>query len=1501
MYVVQTGLRVYGVLKPRCILGPKLPFVLSTRIGLLAAMSKTKHIDVCIVIALREEFRELFNEVADIVEPFRDDLTGRYYFLFARPSAAPNDPYQCVATFIGNMGPVDAALATQDMVTMWKPKTVVMLGIAAGIHEDVRLGDVVYATQVDGYIESAKAEPVLGTEQFQLAPGGSIYRCSEQFIRLFDAFEFVHKDAYDQWRSQCATDLKSLINSRGRDVLREAALLRDSVAIEGVHLASGPIVGASIAFTKWLHKRDRTLKALEMEAYGFVKAVLNPLKASSTVVLRGISDFGDERKKELDQVGGGGAIRRYAVRNALRFLWNLLSVGGLPKLSRRSSGPRNGKRTADSAALRKVRRLSLVAVQDAGFIIDDPGGHPSGEIRLEQNLYVNRSIEEEIYRYFDTSHQDDPPFIMVAGEAGFGKTSLLWQMHGTLMQRDRWEPWFIKSTFLLGQSPGDGRRSSLVRQNMNVQQLELAASAMQTQGIRPAVLIDTADILLGNENDRYFLIDMLLALRECGCAIVVATRPQEAAYLRSLEDIKRLDLRDYNDQELEDAISKHVKRFYARTSVRDLSEHVQRIRNAVASGLPVHDVCKNPLTLRMLFTLYAPEEVSLEINAFSLYEDFWNMRVVRDHRAGSPYPQHGTDDLTQTASAIALVMLAEGSPEVDHRLVEGILPEMKGSERELKQLVSRGIIRLSEGRTLRFFHQTFFEHSAARSLLTRFRARSIGLLEERMKDRPNDLFVSPIFEHLLLLCESQPTPIRTEAECAFTRLLGDTSLIARSSAIYIYGHQQRLSDRSFRVVQNALPSEETAIVSRFVNIAHNMPHLRIRHLMEHLDAIWERHKWEEQYDVLELLERLAARSPELTMEYLYRHRILAMIAKMPPLGYLSLFKTLVTLVGRDSSLCDTRLIERLLDTLTATRNRNLQTGILNTLREIAKYSGEECLPDRCEKVLHAHLQSVKDSTAFQGFGRVFAQGWRLSKTSINEILARINQAEVFVFKSWLYAVSELLLASDVDEAEAAKVWRHYRDESDLSRQWQWSNIVLPRILRGNTDAAPGAGNSKTVVHYFRDGAKKLIARESEAFISMTQMDKGDLPSISMACVQIISAINYARLPTEVLTDLLDCKPLERVEPWLAETGFANLLAEAYAAGHPGATSAAQLLMQTPRAYPAKVVSAVATGLTKLAGSGQTILENTIRLLVKTDNAGGLNRLLESDTGPSSEFLRKIQPELSAMRQRLVGSSSGAKRRQGVWLWTYLLNMGLDAPPSMDQLQQLMTRESDRQAYAWLAFLFGPSLAKGDYDLEKVMEALLPLCTDNDENLREKAMAGLFEAVINAPDPPARFAGRVLEAALNRPTNANRLSKIGMLIDRLISESTELAASLVEQLLQAPEVAELGHQAKRVLITRLRQPIRTLFRLSSFDLHQRLLDIVPNVDPFMGRILVDAACHDAFLETVPILDGILCHPDVDGKVKELIRRHKHQRERTTGGGSWPELYNEFIEKEPELTI
>ena len=284
--------------------------------------------DVGILIALKEEFSVLFEDVrGQTTAHVLPDLTEHYHaFERAGPPGGPT--YRCVATFMGGMGPAKAALAAERLIQHWAPASIVMLGIAAGIHSDLKLGDVIAATQIDGYLEAVKAIGSDAASGFQLQHAGEVYRAPQDMVSLVQNLEFSHVAAHERWSAACAASLASSIPDPAGLVAR--GLVRSRPQLQEGHIASGPVVGAAQGFVEWLHRRDRACKALEMEAGGLMAAAHTRAGTTRTLVLRGISDYGDARKQELDRLGAG-ALRRYAMGNATRLLWTLLESGLLPR------------------------------------------------------------------------------------------------------------------------------------------------------------------------------------------------------------------------------------------------------------------------------------------------------------------------------------------------------------------------------------------------------------------------------------------------------------------------------------------------------------------------------------------------------------------------------------------------------------------------------------------------------------------------------------------------------------------------------------------------------------------------------------------------------------------------------------------------------------------------------------------------------------------------------------------------------------------------------------------------------------------------------------------------------------------------------------------------------------------------------------------------------------------------------------------------------------------
>jgi len=70
--------------------------------------------------------------------------------------------------------------------------------------------------------------------------------------------------------------------------------------------------------------------------------------------VRGVSDFADDRKAALDQIGDG-RLRRYAMENATDFLWSLMEAGVLRRGPDALGPPQPKKDTLEQALLRELR------------------------------------------------------------------------------------------------------------------------------------------------------------------------------------------------------------------------------------------------------------------------------------------------------------------------------------------------------------------------------------------------------------------------------------------------------------------------------------------------------------------------------------------------------------------------------------------------------------------------------------------------------------------------------------------------------------------------------------------------------------------------------------------------------------------------------------------------------------------------------------------------------------------------------------------------------------------------------------------------------------------------------------------------------------------------------------------------------------------------------------------------------------------------------------------
>ena len=266
-----------------------------------------------------------------------------------------------------------------------------------------------------------------------------------------------------------------------------------------------------------------------------------------------------------------------------------------------------------------IRELSarfLSQVRIAGYVKDENDVRHA--VHLEDGLYVHRDRAEKAMTEFITKATADEQrvgkWFSIVGEAGHGKSSLLWYLFTDL----RAKPAFTVIPFM---AQMDVDFAATVRK---------VARQRGTQNQSPlVVLIDTLDLVVGvNDPQLVKSISDLIAL---GALVVTTSRKQEADQLGGLlSSNSRVELPRYNDGEAQQAIRNQVRIYYAKDSESKREEQFNQIWGLLEQQRAIRELDLEPLILRMLFEAYARQEIPRDVNTQQVYQHYWQNVVLSD-------------------------------------------------------------------------------------------------------------------------------------------------------------------------------------------------------------------------------------------------------------------------------------------------------------------------------------------------------------------------------------------------------------------------------------------------------------------------------------------------------------------------------------------------------------------------------------------------------------------------------------------------------------------------------------------------------------------------------------------------------------------------------------------------------------------------------------------------------------------------------------------------------
>jgi len=281
----------------------------------------TNPVDCVIILALAEEFAA-FLKIFKTGPPAEFPTETYYPFQFRD---AKSETRSGVVTFIGGVGPELAGFKADRAIARYAPSLVAIIGISGALSDDVRLGDIVFADDVDNYSFRGKVSDDDDSLLAALHWGGRSSPGDPELLDRVKNLPFQRALEYARWNKATRRHLARCVPPETEAQLRTDGLLHEEVKLQVGPAASGPFVSVSRSFRAALLRRNRNFLAIDMESGSAVMAISERPHAPRKLVLRGISDFADERKQDLDRIGGGG-LRTWALLNIAELLLTILET-----------------------------------------------------------------------------------------------------------------------------------------------------------------------------------------------------------------------------------------------------------------------------------------------------------------------------------------------------------------------------------------------------------------------------------------------------------------------------------------------------------------------------------------------------------------------------------------------------------------------------------------------------------------------------------------------------------------------------------------------------------------------------------------------------------------------------------------------------------------------------------------------------------------------------------------------------------------------------------------------------------------------------------------------------------------------------------------------------------------------------------------------------------------------------------------------------------------------
>jgi len=340
--------------------------------------------------------------------------------------------------------------------------------------------------------------------------------------------------------------------------------------------------------------------------------------------------------------------------------------------------------------------------------------------RIER-LFVSRDYRPAIE---GTARGGDPGIFALVGEAGFGKTTLLGQLHDELVSAGGvWAALLLCTDVALGRASNADQVALELGRTLCGQPVPVDRVVAKLREDRGAgvLLIDTLDLLLNEESGRE-LRDVLHRVADAGGTVVFTCReweydeylvPRQGPESGLSAAFRRKEVPWFDDDEVRRAAELFIQALPAHGQPSNAASFASALLDLSSDSRSLREIVHNPLRLSLLCELFHDAgAIPPDLTVTELYSRYWAEKVAGG-RSGRQLAYWKADVCLRFAEIgwrSSSALLAESVRE------EALRTPDPQNHAALEELQSESILVRTAGTELRFFHQTFQEYVLARWL-----------------------------------------------------------------------------------------------------------------------------------------------------------------------------------------------------------------------------------------------------------------------------------------------------------------------------------------------------------------------------------------------------------------------------------------------------------------------------------------------------------------------------------------------------------------------------------------------------------------------------------------------------------------------------------------------------------------------------------------------------------------------------------------------------------------